>query len=214
MSLGFSAGIAASVTASVSAGASFNAAAGVSAKGEGAINGQEDPHPVYRFYVAVDGVHQAIFTEISGLQAELEVTTLESGGDNTNAHSLPGRFKRGTLQLKRGFSSSKELMQWFFNVMAGKVERRNLSVLLYNKVGKVVAQWDYLSAFPFKWSCNTFRADSTEFAIESVDIAYSAVRVDGVALGGGASAGASVTASASAGFSVNASASASAGFSL
>ena len=52
-----------------------------------------DSYPNCRFYVEIDGMAQAVFTEVSGLQLEMEVMEYQEGGNNDFVHRLPGRTK-------------------------------------------------------------------------------------------------------------------------
>ena len=79
----------------------------------------EEAYPSYRFYVEIAGVPQAVFTEVSGLQIETEITEYEEGGNNDFVHRLPGRTKIGNITLKRGMTSSNELLQWFLKIARG-----------------------------------------------------------------------------------------------
>src|SRR5262245_15540380 len=55
----------------------------------------------------------ARFQEVSGLNTELEVVTIEEGGENRFAHRLPGRAKYSNLVLKRGLVAESRLLTWF-----------------------------------------------------------------------------------------------------
>lgn len=136
-----------------------------------------DPSPVSRFYVSINGVNQAVFTEIAGLQLEVDVMPYEEGGFNTTIHRLPGRIKSANLTLKKGLSRSNDFLRWLLRVASGSIERKDVSVVLYDVTGQPLLRWDFIQAFPFKWSCNAFRADSTELAIETLELAYAYMSV-------------------------------------
>ena len=60
-------------------------------------SGRREPLTTFHFYV--DGIDEAVFTEVSGLQVEVEVTDYEEGGLNSHVHRLPGRVKVSTVLL-------------------------------------------------------------------------------------------------------------------
>ena len=108
----------------------------------------EEAYPSYRFYVEIAGVPQAVFTEVSGLQIETEITEYEEGGNNDFVHRLPGRTKIGNITLKRGMTSSNELLQWFLKIARGSIDRRNVTVIMYDSAGKELFRWNFIEAYP------------------------------------------------------------------
>jgi len=137
-----------------------------------------DAHAACRFYVQVgekSSLIQAVFNELSGLQVEMQVTEYEEGGINSFIHKMPGRLKVGNITLKHGLTKSNEFMKW---CMAPKIQRRNVTVVMYDVAGKTVVRWNFLGAFPVKWSGPQFTADSTAVAIESIELAHQGVTID------------------------------------
>jgi len=129
--------------------------------------------PGCRFYVQIEGIAQAVFTEVEGLQIETEVMEYPEGGNNEYVHRLPGRSRIGNLVLKRGLAQSNEFYSWYLeNIQSNFASRRNLSVLVYDPNGEEVLRWDFLNAFPVKWSGPQLKADDQYTAIESVEIAH------------------------------------------
>src|SRR3546814_19702801 len=61
-----------------------------------------DPIQAFRFTVSFDDLPVAGFTEVSGLDVELEILEHVEGGLNDHVHRLPTRAKTGTLTPKRG----------------------------------------------------------------------------------------------------------------
>src|SRR6476661_5057886 len=88
-----------------------------------------------RFYVQIDGITQAVFTEISGMVFELDVVTAFEGGAPTAKH--PGALKTsGNLVLKRGMTKTNDLFKWFREfAYAGKFEYKHVSVLMFDSDG-------------------------------------------------------------------------------
>jgi phage tail-like protein len=143
-----------------------------------------DRHAANRFYVEVGKTpgksdFQAVFTEVTGLQVEMQVTDYEEGGENNYVHRLPGRLKVGNVTLKRGLVRSNEFLQWCMRAALVKpMDRRNVSVVLFDQAGKMVVRWNFMRAFPVKWVGPQFTADSTSLAIESVELAHEGLTVE------------------------------------
>ena len=58
----------------------------------------------YQFFVEIDGVVNARFQEIGGIDATTDVTEYREGGDLLGTRKLPGQTKHSNLSLKRGYT--------------------------------------------------------------------------------------------------------------
>jgi phage tail-like protein len=137
-----------------------------------------DVHTARRFYVEIEGHPQAVFTEVGGLQVEMQVMEYQEGGNNGFIHRLPGPTKIGNLVLKRGLTTSNEFFKWCMEVITRNVSRRHVSVLLYDTQGQEVVRWNFHNAYPVKWVGPQFTATSQATAIETLELAH-----DGLELG-------------------------------
>ncbi|MGI9148110.1 MAG: phage tail protein [Chloroflexota bacterium] len=137
-----------------------------------------DVHTARRFYVEIEGNPQAVFTEVGGLQVEMQVFDYQEGGNNGFVHRLPGPVKIGNVTLKRGLTASNEFFKWCIEVASRSVTRRHVSVLLYDTRGQEVVRWNFLNAYPVKWVGPQFTSTSQATAIETLELAH-----DGLELG-------------------------------
>lgn len=138
-----------------------------------------DPLMSFRFLVLVEGVIFGAFSEVTGLQAEVDVLELEEGGENGFVHKLPGRAKYGNLTLKRGVVTT-ELWRWFAEVAAGRPLRRTLSVVvLPGAQAAIPVRFVFDSAVPVRWSGPELRAEQSGVAMETVEMAHHGFRVEG-----------------------------------
>ena len=135
------------------------------------------------FLFEVDGVSIGRFMEISGLEVEVEVETLEEGGRNGFVHKLPGRMTWPNITLKRGVTQNDNLLAWLnkssgegFAGNGNKLTRRTAAVTLIDGTGKRLRAWEFDSAFPVRWSGPTFSASSDEMATEELEIAHHGFR--------------------------------------
>jgi phage tail-like protein len=136
----------------------------------------QEAYAAYRFYVQIEGVPQAVFTELSGLQLETEVEEVVEGGNNGFVHKMPGRTKVGNITLKRGMTKSNEFFKWYMDIAQGKISRRNVSVIMYDAAGEPVMRWHFDKAYPVKWIGPQFSAGSNATAIETLELAHSGLR--------------------------------------
>lgn len=131
-----------------------------------------DPYLTSKFHVEIQGIEQAAFRECSGLQVETEVFEYEEGGLNEYVHRLPGRTKVSNVTLKQGVTDSRELWDWYRDVVQGKIERKNFSVVQYDLKGNEVMRWTFVDAYPVKWSGPGFKADENAITIETLELAH------------------------------------------
>lgn len=138
----------------------------------------QDAVPVFRFYLEVADVVEAVFTEVSGLQVEMETQDIEEGGINGFTRRVPGRVKVSNLTLKRGMTRSNDFIKWFMSTAPGTVDRRNISLVLYDVKGDKVATWHFQNAYPVKWVGPQFTSDGNAAAIETVELAHEGMTVE------------------------------------
>lgn len=137
----------------------------------------QEAYPSCRFYVEINGISQAVFTEVSGLQAETTVEEYQEGGNNGFTHHLPGRTTVSRITLKRGLTASNELFTWYLAIMQGHIQRRNISVVMYDAGGRELLRWNFDQAFPVKWIGPQFTADGQAAAVETLELAHAGLRL-------------------------------------
>ena len=128
----------------------------------------------FSFFVEMDSVTIAEFSEVSGLQAEIETLEWKEGGNNHYSHTLPVRTRWPHLTLKRGVAD-QSFWDWFSACSNGSVSRRGLSIALYSwtTTGSAsVMRWSVVGALPVKWSGPTLKAGANELAFETIELAH------------------------------------------
>lgn len=135
------------------------------------------PGVAFLFKVELDGLLVADFSEISGLEAETEVKTVREGGVNEYEHHFITVRKYPPLVLKRGFTNSIELWDWYKATMAGKLNRKNGSIILLDPTGQETCRWNFLESYPIKWVGPQLRASTSEVAIESLELVHRGITV-------------------------------------
>ena len=136
-----------------------------------------DPYITSRFHVEIQGIQEAFFRECSGLEAETEVLSYEEGGMNDHPHKLPGRTKFPNVSLKRGMTDSKTLWEWYSKVIDGKIERKNVSIVLYDQQGSEVKRWSFERAYPTKWVGPGIKSDENAIAIETLEMVHEGMKL-------------------------------------
>lgn len=130
----------------------------------------------FRFAVELDGLLVGGFSEVTGIHSETEVMEFVEGGLNTHVHYFPKQTKYPRIVLKRGMTQSSELWDWYDGVTAGKIKRKNGSVILLNQAGKELCRWNFFEAYPVKWNGPDLNATGGNVAIESIEIVHNGLK--------------------------------------
>ena len=131
-----------------------------------------DPYRVYKYKVEIDGITRGGFREASGLDSSQDPIEYREGTDELHAKKLPGLNKSSNITLKWGITDDAQLWEWRKKSIDGKVERKNGSIVLYNDAGEEKIRWNFVEAWPTKWTGPSFNATGNEVAIETLEIAH------------------------------------------
>ncbi|MER7000525.1 phage tail protein [Streptomyces sp. NPDC000410] len=132
----------------------------------------QDPYVNFNFLVELDNIARASFHEVSGMDSTVDVIEHREGGWNTTPRKYPGQTKHTNLVLKWGMATDTELYDWHREVTQGKVSRRNGSVVLLDGAGQEVARWDFVRAWPAKYTGPGLNAESSDIAIETLELVH------------------------------------------
>jgi len=137
-----------------------------------ATGDRRDPFRSFNFRVELDGITRAGFRECSGLDASQDPIEYREGTEGLTARKLPGLNKYSNISLKWGMTDDAELWDWRKKAIAGKVERKNGSIVLLSETGEEKLRWNFREAWPTKWTGPTFNATGNEVAIETLEITH------------------------------------------
>jgi phage tail-like protein len=132
-------------------------------------------YPLPKFHFTVDwGGTQIGFSEISGLQVEMDVIEYREGASpEFSKIKMPGMAKNGNITLKRGtFANDNEFYKWFNSVKMNTIERRDITISLLNENHEPVVTWKVKNAWPSKVQSTDLKADGNEVAIESMELVH------------------------------------------
>lgn len=138
--------------------------------------GMVDPFRNYNFKLLIHGVTEGHFTECSGLEAKIEVVKYREAGANQIVHHLPGRVEYSEVTLKYGLTESDDLWKWFMDTAEGKVDPRNISIVLLDKEGsKEIVRWNLFDAWPSQWRGAPLQTLSHGAAIETLTLVFNSM---------------------------------------
>ncbi|WP_018259029.1 phage tail protein [Halomicrobium katesii] len=131
------------------------------------------PYSQYTFEVQIDGEAVAGFSEVSGLNMQLDTTQYQEGGVNDHVHTLPGTMAHANLVLQRGMTEDTTLWKWVQDVMSGKISRRDVVIKLQESYqGDSVWGWEFTDAYPTKWQGPDLVGGNNQITIESIELTY------------------------------------------
>lgn len=136
------------------------------------LGAKTDPFLTFRFVVEVDGILAAGFSEVTGLEVEIETEEYNEGGINTHSHSLPVRAGYPNLTLRRGLTDSPLLYLWTQATVEGKVVRKSGRIFMQDETGVPTWGWTFLDAYPVKWTGPELQSDQSTVAMESLELAH------------------------------------------
>lgn len=133
-----------------------------------------DPYGATHFLVEIGGVSYGIFRECSGFGSEVAVVDNAQGGSLV-AQKLPGRVTYPKIVLKWGLTDDEKLYQWHHDVVQGRIDRKDGSIVALDRQAQEVARWNFFSAWPSKWDGPDFNATSDELAIETLELTHEGI---------------------------------------
>jgi phage tail-like protein len=144
---------------------------------------RKDPLPAFCFKVTVSiagaSNGEAFFKSVGGISMETEVTEYRAGGVNDSTYKLVGATKWKNLVLKRGFTASRELLQWreAWLKASGTKTRATITIEQMDtdlKTSKY--KWVFVEGWPVKWELSEYDAGKNEISIETLEIAHHGIR--------------------------------------
>jgi len=130
-----------------------------------------DPYRGYNFLVELDGLTRGGFQECSGLDTSTDVVDYREGTDPNHKRKLTGLNTFSNVTLKWGITDSDELWKWRQTVVDGRAERKNGSIVLLDEAGNEKVRWNFLNAWPTKWTGPSFNATDNSVAVETLELA-------------------------------------------
>jgi phage tail-like protein len=126
------------------------------------------------FKIEIDGIAEAHFTSVQGLEQKRDVFEYHEGGENTRTLKFPGHSMQTDITLKRGYVDSDSLFKWLADSIEKNepLERKSGSIILLATDGTEIKRWNFQRAFPISWNIPELRSDKTTTLIESLTLAH------------------------------------------
>jgi phage tail-like protein len=115
------------------------------------------------------------FKSVSGMDSETEVIEFKQGNDRV-VRKKPGRTTYANIVLERGYTATDDLWTWRNNIEKGIIDRRSGSIIVLDQdLETEVARYNFYEAWPAKWYVPEMDSDSSNMAIEKIELAVEMV---------------------------------------
>lgn len=141
----------------------------------------KDPYASFSFALELGNIQVAGFAECTGLQMEAKVFEYKEGGNNQTTLKFPENMTYGNITLKRGVTTSNDLIDWQLDIAKGTFETNaraqnpTIAIVFLDEQGNEVKRWNLIRAFPVKWVGPDLKATANEVAIESLELAHEGI---------------------------------------
>lgn len=132
---------------------------------------KQDPYRNFNFRLEIKGIQVGGFSDCSGFSSSTDPIEYREGGENKFVRKLPGLTKTTNIVLKWGLTDSRDLYNWYRDVMNGKIQRRDGSIIVVDLEGNDKVRWNFFNAWPTKWDGPDFSAKGTDVAVETLELA-------------------------------------------
>lgn len=131
------------------------------------------------------GSAHAAFQEVSGIEVNADIETISEAGLNGFSHRVPKRTQYNNLVLKRGLMiDDKQILDWVRDSiqqglnMQGGIKPKDIMVSLLGPDesgagGTPIQSWNFVNAYPVKWSLGALNSTESALSIETIEFAYS-----------------------------------------
>jgi phage tail-like protein len=131
---------------------------------------RNDPLRNFRFRLEIGGISEAHFSEVSGFDITTDAIDYREGDEPTHVRKLPGLTKFGNVTLKRGITDSMDIYNWYKDVVAGKISRKTVAIIVRAEDGSDKARFQITDAWPSKYDPMDLNAKGNDVAIETLEL--------------------------------------------
>jgi phage tail-like protein len=146
-----------------------------------AAEAQDRNWPLPKFYFMVDwgDTTNIPFQEVNGLDIEAQPITYRHGNSPMFSQiNMPGLVKHSNVTMRKGvFTKDSAFWDWYTKIKMNIIERQNVVIKLLDKGGNPTMTWTLSNAWPTKISSTDLKADGSEVAIESIEVAHEGLTI-------------------------------------
>jgi phage tail-like protein len=149
-------------------------------------NGAGGYYPPVGFHFKVEFIglgndNDTRFQSVAGLNMEYDVETFKEGGENRFEHKLPVRTKFADLSLKRGMLKDSSVIEWVTGILCDRdfvnYKPATVHVHLLNEKHETLRLWEFIDAWPKKWTISDLNAQENSLVVETLDLVFKYFKV-------------------------------------
>jgi phage tail-like protein len=137
---------------------------------------RNDPLRNFRFRLEIGGIGEAHFSEVTGFDITSDVIDYREGDEPTHVRKLPGLTKYGNVTLKRGVTDSMDIYNWHKDIVAGKIRRETVAIVVLDELGGDKARFNIEKAWPSKYDPMDLNAKGNDVSIETLELVNEGVQ--------------------------------------
>lgn len=142
------------------------------------MSSQTQPLLSYHYRVEIAGLIVAGFSEVSGLEQEIEMEEYKEGGMDF-VHKLPNGIKYANLVLKRGMTEGNMMRAWYETVLKTVTygglpipKEPIVYIAMMDHAGNEKVRFLLKSVYPIKWVGPQLNANTSEVAVETLELVH------------------------------------------
>jgi len=145
---------------------------------------RDAPYAAHNFQVIVNGISDdgaavsGAFTEISGLEVEINPIEYRNGNEDITVRKQPGLKTQTNLTCKRGATGHVDFWNWIKSALDGDIQRAEGAIVLNDENQVEVMRWNFSRGWPCKYTGPSFNAANNEIAIETLEICIEELSLD------------------------------------
>jgi phage tail-like protein len=126
----------------------------------------------YGFFLELQGERAGYFMTVCDIGLEVECIEYREGCSPSPVRKLPGRTRVRDVKLSSGITQSDALWRWLDSAVQGKVETRDVSIVVLGSDGQTeVARWNLGNAWIRECRIKEFNALGNDIAIQHITLA-------------------------------------------
>jgi phage tail-like protein len=139
-----------------------------------------DPYRNYNFKLSISDMPDEAFhfTKCTAIGVTVENQEYREAGANQITYQIPTRVKYDPVTLSYGYTNGgRKVWEWLMKAAAGKVERKNVDIILLDSNGeRELDKWTLVDAWPQKWQGAELDAASNQVAIATLTLVFNELK--------------------------------------
>ena len=136
-----------------------------------------DPYANFNFRVEIDGITpRRLSRSAAGSTRRSTSSSTARAATTSRTRKLPGQTKYANIALKWGIDRRPRALRLAPAMRrTATVERKNGSIVVLDRQGNEKVRWNFIDAWPAKWTGPSLNAKGNDVAIETLELAHEGI---------------------------------------